>query len=368
MWGPRRQNPAWGPPRPQPGWGPSPNLGYPPPQRSGGVGNAILIGVLVLLLGGGAAVVILGLRVADELADLPVTTSTTATQPPTPTPTTRQPSTTTTTQPPTTTRPPTSRPPTRRPTQTYQNDNYRVPNINRNPGEAPRPWTTSEARSAIRSNPMYSRRIPIPVRCQPGAFPQTRSKAALTPYTNAWSACLMRVWAVPLAQAGYNLHRPMYTHVTGRFRNKCGVHDNQTHYCPADQQIYMSTVTWNDRADFQYVVIHEFMHLVQHRLGILTGSWYFEYYARTNTEKDEWSRRLELQADCFTGITINSLTQSLQLDGPARQSYAERRAQRGSPRHGYGRPGRIWLTRGMDTTSVNRCNTYVVPSSEVPVR
>lgn len=178
----------------------------------------------------------------------------------------------------------------------------------------------------------------------------------------------MRVWAVPLAQAGFQLHRPSFTMFSGVIRNKCGVHNNQTHYCHGDQQIYMSTATISDRRDFDYVAAHEFAHLIQDRIGVLYGVYYFEYYERSTRVQDEWRRRLELQADCFVGISVNSLTQALQLDGPGRQSFVDRRARRGSAQHGYGPVGAMWLTRGLGSAAMRTCNTFIVPSSQVPER
>ena len=95
-------------------------------------------------------------------------------------------------------------------------------------------------------------------------------------------------------------------------RSECGVAGAASgpFYCPADNKIYLDTdffVTLEQRlgagGDFAaaYVVAHEVAHHVQDLLGTL-GEVNAERARVTEEESNALSVRIELQADCYSGI------------------------------------------------------------------
>lgn len=370
----------------RPAWGP------PPPRRSSITGVHIaLIAVLVVLLGVGGVVVAGLMNSGTEVTGDSPTQSTTTTslpttqQPTTPSPvpsttttTTTPPTTTTTTPPPTTT---TTRPPTTttRPPKPYQNDNYRVPNINRNPGPAPRPETWPQADNYMQRNSLYRRTLGNPVRChQSNINASTSTAAQRTKYLNDMTACLMRVWGPALQQAGYSMHRPSVTMYSGPFQTKCGRMDDTRNafFCGGDQQIYWGSnlaaifsSSRTSRLIFDYVLAHEFGHAVQFRTGILwSANAYRQRYGVQSPQAQTYSRRIELQADCFAGSFMNSMAVARGYTAAERQlnrRLAGDIGGRPGGSHGLSSSRATWASKGLDTSRVAVCNTFTVPASQV---
>lgn len=88
-----------------------------------------------------------------------------------------------------------------------------------------------------------------------------------------------------------------------------------TFYCPADKKAYLDTsffTTMTDRlgagGDFAaaYVIAHEVAHHVQNELGIL-GQVHQARQRSNQTEANALTVRLELQADCLSGVWARSV-------------------------------------------------------------
>lgn len=90
-------------------------------------------------------------------------------------------------------------------------------------------------------------------------------------------------------------------------------------YCPGDRKVYLDTAFFatmerelGAKGDFAmaYVVAHEVAHYVQDELGILGKA--NDLRARVSQEEsNEISVRIELQADCFSGIWARGAAQKL---------------------------------------------------------
>jgi len=99
----------------------------------------------------------------------------------------------------------------------------------------------------------------------------------------------------------------------------CGGASSATgpHYCPLDETIYVDLTFYDELqrrfgvegGDFAeaYVLAHEVGHHVQHELGIMDSVR--EIQQSQPSEANEYSVRLELQADCLAGIWANSIFQ-----------------------------------------------------------
>jgi len=121
------------------------------------------------------------------------------------------------------------------------------------------------------------------------------------------------VWAdVFQRQVGQTYRPPELVLFSGSTRSACGGAQAATgpFYCPADRRVYLDTnffVTMERRlgagGDFAaaYVVAHEVAHHIQNELGILGEA--SRIRARVSeTESNQISVMIELQADCLSGV------------------------------------------------------------------
>jgi predicted metalloprotease len=152
-------------------------------------------------------------------------------------------------------------------------------------------------------------------------------------------------------------------------------------YCPADRQVYLDTVFFDELGqrfgapgDFAqaYVIAHEIGHHVQNLLGLSERV----QNARQRVSREEGnalSVRLELQADCYAGVWGHYAAQHDLLDpGDAEegmraaaaigddrlQRQAQGRVAPESFTHGSSEQRVSWLRRGMESGKVESCDTF----------
>jgi predicted metalloprotease len=153
-------------------------------------------------------------------------------------------------------------------------------------------------------------------------------------------------------------------------------------YCPADRKVYidltffrMMQQRFKVGGEFTqaYVIAHEVGHHVQNLLGI-SGKVDSARRNLSETEANAASVRLELQADCFAGVWAYHTNQAKQIieqgdvesalnaasaigdDALQRQSRGE--VVPDSFTHGTSAQRVRWFTRGLQTGSVQQCNTF----------
>ncbi|WP_420175944.1 neutral zinc metallopeptidase [Luteococcus sp. OSA5] len=398
-WGNRQANP-WGPPQGSP-WGPPtvqsrrnpyarpqqtpyPNpyapgsgqvvFGGRPPQRPRRNPFATLLKALILL----AVLGFLGLVALGWLLSQVV--STIELPEPTQAPTLSQPSA----QPSLPERSETGGPRPSPEAGNYQNDGYVVPPVDRNPPGLPEPETYEKATDLLKANPLYDSDIPSPVRCEMAEIDVDRaSRSELTEHLNQMMGCLMRVWDEPLQQAGFQAVRPSVTVYSNPVTTKCGKLPMQNAvYCGADQQVYyaqdLPRVIPRELRDSRFitesVVAHEFGHAVQARSAILVSELAWEEKSNKSTAL-QLSRRLEVQADCMAGMFLGSIQQSTDMTDEELQNVGKlfysigddvltgRAGYEGN--HGSGQSRLAWTNRGLQSTSVARCNSFTAPADEV---
>ncbi|GAB2483364.1 hypothetical protein GCM10027030_16940 [Luteococcus sediminum] len=266
----------------------------------------------------------------------------------------------------------------------YQNDDYQVPPVAQNPPGLPQPETYEEASQLLQANPLYSTSVPRPVRCEMADIDIERaSRRELSAHLNEMMGCLMRVWEGPLDQAGFTAVRPSVTVYSSSVTTKCGkLPRRNAVYCGADQQVYFATDLpqvvparlRDSRFITEAVVAHEFGHAVQARSAVLASELAWEERSSKSVGL-EYSRRLEVQADCFAGQFLGSVQQSTrmtdqELDNVGRLFYSigddvltGRRGYEGN--HGSGQSRLEWTRKGLESTSVGACNSFAAPSSQV---
>jgi uncharacterized protein len=263
-------------------------------------------------------------------------------------------------------------------TAAYQNDDYRVPPPERNPPPIPIPQTYGEAEQWITQSPFYAQTVPAPVRCDSQPINvATASDARLESHFEGLMECLVRVWQPPITNAGFIIVRPTVTIYGQELTTKCGTSGINAFYCTADQQVYYSrllpealpTVRRNEwTADI--VMAHEFGHALQGRTGILVSAHALGQESGAKSTELLFMRRLETQADCFSGMFLRAVSQSIgaqqqDLDGIL-EIYGAigDDSLSGDPNivgnHGLARSRQYWGETGLGNSEVEKCNTFVV--------
>lgn len=153
-------------------------------------------------------------------------------------------------------------------------------------------------------------------------------------------------------------------------------------YCPADEKVYLDTnfFTTLERqmgagGDFAaaYVVAHEVAHHVQQELGIL-GQANRVRSQVTQAESNQISVRIELQADCYSGVWARqaqarfgtlergdvqeAMNAAKRIGDDALQRSAGRVPQPHTFTHGTSEQRQRWFARGFETGDVLQCDTF----------
>ena len=265
----------------------------------------------------------------------------------------------------------------------YQNDDYQVPPPDTSPPPIPVPETYEQAEQWITDNTFYDQTAPAPVRCNSQPINVvTASDAQLKAHFEGLIECLVRVWEPPVTNAGFIIVRPTVTIYDEELTTKCGTSGVNAFYCTADQQVYYSnllpqalpTVRQNKwTADI--VMAHEFGHALQARTGILISAHALGQNSGDEGTTLQYSRRLETQADCLSGMFLRAVSQSMGVQQQDEEGLVEIYAAIGDDRlsgqpdvvgnHGLARSRKYWGTIGLTTSAVAPCNTFIVSSKLV---
>ena len=193
------------------------------------------------------------------------------------------------------------------------------------------------------------------------------------------------VWARVLPeQAGMNYQPVTLVLYKGVTPSPCGSASGATgpFYCPQDKKVYLdtgffATMTHELGAggDFAaaYVVAHEVAHHVQDELGILGKANKYRMQA-SEAESNAVSVRIELQADCFSGVwargadaQFGSLQQGdIEEAVNAAHRIGDDTLQRNAGRvpmphtftHGTSEQRARWFMRGYKTGDIGQCDTF----------
>lgn len=264
----------------------------------------------------------------------------------------------------------------------YQNEGYQAPPADFDPPALPQPKTYSQATEWLNNNDIYGQKVASPTKCGQEPITSGMSKADMEDSLNAEVACLMTVWAPAIESAGFALPRPPVTVYNSPVTTACGImKEVNAAYCAGDQHIYyaqpllqaLPSKVGDTKYAAEDVIAHEFGHTIQARTGILVSDKALEQRA-SSAEAIVMSRRTEQQADCFGGLYVASVAQSQGLSSKDLQDLVDMTyylgddalgADPGEGDHGTGRNRQIWFAKGLQTSDVNACNTWIVPASQV---
>ncbi|MGW4469557.1 neutral zinc metallopeptidase [Nonomuraea sp. NPDC004354] len=198
---------------------------------------------------------------------------------------------------------------------------------------------------------------------------QPNDAAAAKRYLIAVLNCLNRSWGAHFKRAGLPFTRPRIGFIT-KPRKYCGDAwgNASATYCYAEQRflVLLDDSLLEDPSDLYLfrLVAHEYGHHVQYLTGI--DHAYDRHPYRNKKELNEQSRRVELQAECLSGMFIGSVWDSLKdRDEEDWEVLREIMRKSGDVTHGKGHNIAAWLDKGFRATSPQVCNTWTASSSKV---
>lgn len=221
---------------------------------------------------------------------------------------------------------------------------------------------------------------------QGGSITETRELTAAdqqaADFTSRVLATTEAVWAERFAaEVGRAYVPPVLVLFAGATQSPCGSASGATgpFYCPADQKAYLDTQFFSTMSqrlgaggDFAaaYVVAHEVAHHVQNQLGILKQVHDLRRQS-SQTQANALTVRLELQADCLSGVWAASvrglmergdLAEALNAARMIGDDHLQRQAGRvPQPHtftHGTSEQRARWFERGYDKARIAACDTF----------
>ncbi len=193
------------------------------------------------------------------------------------------------------------------------------------------------------------------------------------------------IWTKEFARHGQKYELPKLKVYRGQVRTACGGGSAAMgpFYCPGDQMVYIDLSfynelkqTFNSPGDFAqaYVIAHEVGHHVQKLLGTSDKV----SAMRDQPEYNEYSVRLELQADFYAGVWANHSKQYLEqgdieeamraanaIGDDAIQKKTQGRVVPHSFTHGTSEQRMRWFKKGLDSGRIEDGDTFAMPYSRL---
>jgi len=191
-------------------------------------------------------------------------------------------------------------------------------------------------------------------------------------------------WHPIFKQLGRQYREPKLVLFTGATNSACGYAQAAMgpFYCPGDQQVYIDLAFYQEMkhkfgapGDFAqaYVIAHEVGHHVQTLLGISEKVQYAKSQS-SRVEANAIQVRMELQADCFSGVWANKAHTNRQLleqgdieEGlNAAAAIGDDTLQRKTQgyivpesfTHGTSAQRQEWFIRGLKSGDISSCDTF----------
>jgi predicted metalloprotease len=159
-------------------------------------------------------------------------------------------------------------------------------------------------------------------------------------------------------------------------------------YCPPDRQIFLDTGFFREvetrfrgcsgsacKFTAAYIIAHEAGHHVQNLLGILSKAQQLQQQAGSRAEANAIQVRIELQADCLSGVWVNreekkrpgfleagdidaALRTAAAIGDDTLQRQTQGRVVPDSFTHGSAAQRKRWFMTGYQQGTVQACNTF----------
>jgi len=181
-------------------------------------------------------------------------------------------------------------------------------------------------------------------------------------------------WSDIFERNGRKYREPKLVLFTGAVNSACGFGQAAMgpFYCPSDESVYLDTSFFQDLRDRfhapgdfaqAYVIAHEVGHHVQNLLGVTAQV--------ESSRSNQTSVRVELQADCFSGIFANrnqgvldpgdideALSAAAMIGDDRLQTQTRGYVVPESFTHGTAEQRSHWFKTGFESGSVSACNTF----------
>ena len=192
------------------------------------------------------------------------------------------------------------------------------------------------------------------------------------------------VWTAQFAKYGYEYQPPKMVLYTGATSSGCGAASSSVgpFYCSAEQTVYLAlsfftTMKQSLGADgdlaYAYVIAHEVGHHVQYLLGTLNKAHQIMQQS-SKTVANQYSVRLELQADYYAGVWANNdnaryrslekgdIEKALDCAAKIGDDYLQKKSQgyvvSESFTHGTAQQRYNWLKRGMTYGDIEHGDSF----------
>ena len=221
---------------------------------------------------------------------------------------------------------------------------------------------------------------------QPGSQISETRKDEMTQFVATVLAETEDVWNGVMKSQGRDYPEPTLVLFSGAVSSACGNASAASgpFYCPGDQKLYIDLSFFDELAqrfkasgDFAqaYVLAHEVGHHVQNLIGVLP-EFNEMRPSMSQSEQNQMSIRVELQADCFAGIwghftaqkgilEIGDLDEALNAAQQIGDDTIQRRTQGyvvpESFNHGTSAQRKEWFSRGFDSGRLEACDTFNNP-------
>ena len=220
---------------------------------------------------------------------------------------------------------------------------------------------------------------------QTGGGEITAADKAAGEFVSVTLADTEEVWAeIFRSQVGQTYEPATLVLFKGATQSACGGANGATgpFYCPGDKKVYLDTGFFNTleqkmgaKGDFAaaYVVAHEVAHQVQDELGILSQA----NQIRQSVSKEKSnaiSVRIELQADCYSGIWARyaearfgslergdvqeAMNAAKQIGDDTLMRNAGQRPMPHLYTHGTSEQRQRWFAIGYENAEMSACDTY----------
>jgi predicted metalloprotease len=191
------------------------------------------------------------------------------------------------------------------------------------------------------------------------------------------------VWGKIFRESDGQYRPPTLVLYDGEVRSTCGTAQSAMgpFYCPGDEKLYIDLAFFRDlqtrfRAPGDFAQAYVIAHEVGHHVQKLTGAFQKTEAVRgrsSQTEMNQHSVRMELQADCYAGVwghqagTMNqldpgdiaeALNAATAIGDDRLQKQTQGRVVPESFTHGSSAQRVRWFKRGMDSGNPKDCDTF----------
>ncbi len=190
-------------------------------------------------------------------------------------------------------------------------------------------------------------------------------------------------WTTLFQQSGSLYQAPNMVVFRNGVQTACGSATSAVgpFYCPADSKVYLDLGFFDEMhkklgapGDFAqaYVIAHEVGHHIQNLTG-MSAKVHQKQQQLSKAEGNEWSVRLELQADCYAGVwghfaakkglleagdMEEALVAANAIGDDTLQRNAGGSVMPDSFTHGTSEQRMKWFKRGMDSGDAAQCDTF----------